>query len=277
SLCGRNMSSETWSTVGEQRLKNYALQPMAKERFVEMMTTDLPESPRYFSMDVEINRAGAPSRGEAALPPAFRPEEVAARAASDAQVLDVRPSAAFGAGHVPGSVNIGLGGQFASWAGTLLDARRPIVLVTEDEAQVQEAVLRLARVGLEQVVGYLGGGIAAWDAVGRPLARIPQMPVDELFSELREERPGPQVVDVRRSGEYSAGHVPGAVSIPLDRLEAESSRLDAARPTVVICAGGYRSSAGTALLRRAGFADLYNVVGGTSAWMAAGYPTDRAS
>ena len=277
SLCGRNMSSETWSTVGEQRLKNYALQPMPKERFVEMMTTDLPEAPRYFSMDVEINRSGAPSRGEAPLLAVLEPAALEARARAGAQVLDVRPYAAFGAGHVPGSVNIGLGGQFASWAGTLLDAARPIVLVTEDESQVQEAVLRLARVGLEQVVGYLGGGIAAWDAAGQPLARIPQMPVDELRAELHEERPGLQVVDVRRSGEYSAGHVPGAVSIPLERLEAESPRLDAGRPTVVICAGGFRSSAGTALLRRAGFADLYNVVGGTSAWVAAGYPTERAS
>jgi rhodanese-related sulfurtransferase/glyoxylase-like metal-dependent hydrolase (beta-lactamase superfamily II) len=277
SLCGRNMSNETWSTIGEQRLRNYALQPMPKERFVEMMTTDLPEAPRYFSMDVELNRAGAPSRAEAALPSALGTEDVAARVARGAQLLDVRTYAAFGAGHVPGSVNIGLGGQFASWAGTLLDAARETVLITDDEAQAQEAVTRLARVGLERVVGYLEGGIAAWDAAGKPIARIPQMPVDELMEELREERPGLQVLDVRRPGEYSAGHVPGAVSVPLDRLEAETPRLDTSRPTVVICAGGYRSSAGTALLRRAGFEDLYNVVGGTSAWVAAGYPTERPS
>ncbi len=277
SLCGRNMSNETWSTIGEQRLKNYALQPMPRDRFVDMMTADLPEAPRYFSMDVELNRAGVPRRDDATLPPALEPAALEARAAAGAQVLDVRTYAAFGAGHIPGSVNIGLGGQFASWAGTLLDAAREIVLVTDDEDQAREAVLRLARVGLEKVAGYLGGGIAAWDGARKPLARITQMPVDELLAELREKRPGLQVVDVRRLGEYSAGHVPGAVSIPLDRLQAESPRLDAGRPTVVICAGGYRSSAGTALLRRAGFGDLYNVVGGTGAWIAAGYPTERSA
>jgi len=127
------------------------------------------------------------------------------------------------------------------------------------------------------VVGYLAGGIAAWDKAGKPLDRIPQMPVDELMAELREKRPLLQVLDVRRPGEYTAGHVPGAMSIPLDRLEAAAAGLDARRPTVVICAGGYRSSAGTALLRRAGFEDLYNVVGGTSAWIAAGYPTERVA
>ena len=277
SLCGRNMSKDTWSTLGEQRRVNYALQPMPKERFVEMMTTDLPEVPRYFPMDVQINREGAPPLEAAPLPPGLAPEKLEARRDAGACVLDVRPYAAFGAGHVPGSLNIGLGGQFASWAGTLLDAGREIVLVTEDEAQVREAVTRLARVGLEKVIGYLAGGIANWDKAGKLLARIPQMPVDELMAELRERRPQLQILDVRRPAEYAAGHVPGAVNIPLDRLEAETLGLDGRRPTVVLCAGGYRSSAGTALLRRAGFDDLYNVVGGTSAWIAAGYPTERVA
>lgn len=274
SLCGRNMSKDTWSTLGEQRRANYALQPMPRERFVEMMTTDLPEVPRYFPMDVQINREGAPPLEAIPLPPGLAPAALEERRDAGARILDVRPYAAFGAGHVPGSVNIGLGGQFASWAGTLLDAGQELVLVTEDEAQVREAVTRLARVGLERVVGYLEGGIAAWDRAGKPLASVPQMPVDELRAELREGRPGLQVLDVRRPGEYSAGHVPGAVNVPLDRLEGAAGDLDTSRPTVVICAGGYRSSVGTALLRRAGFEDLYNVVGGTSAWIAAGYPTE---
>ncbi len=276
SLCGRNMSRDTWSTLGEQRRANYALQPMPRERFVEMMTTDLPEVPRYFPLDVQMNRAGAPPLEALALPPGLAPAAFEGRRDAGARVLDVRPYAAFGAGHVPGSVNIGLGGQFASWAGTLLDAGREIALVTEDEAQVREAVTRLARVGLENVIGYLDGGIAAWDRAGKRLACVAQMPVDELLAELREER-RLQVLDVRRPGEYAAGHVPGAVNVPLDRLEGALGDLDARRPTVVICAGGYRSSAGAALLRRAGFEDLYNVVGGTSAWIAAGYPTEGAA
>jgi rhodanese-related sulfurtransferase len=277
SLCGRNMSKETVSSIGEQRRTNYALQPMARERFVEMMTTDLPELPQYFSMDVALNREGARPLREVPMPPALSPEQVERRSREGAYLLDVRAYQAFGNGHLPGSINIGLGGQFASWAGTLLQAGRPIVLVSEDEAQVSEAVMRLARVGLESVAGYLAGGPEAWDRSGRALARVSQMPVDELRAQLAERRPGLQVVDVRRPGEYAAGHVPGAVNLPLDRLEHELSVLDASRPTVVICAGGYRSSAGTALLRRHGFADVTNVIGGTSAWVAAGYDTERAA
>lgn len=277
SLCGRNMSKETSSTIGEQRRTNYALQPMPKERFVQMLTTDLPEVPRYFAMDVALNRGGAPPLADLPLPAALAPEAVAGASGSGARLVDVRAYAAFGAGHVPGSLNIGLGGQFAAWAGTLLDPAHAIVVVTEDDGQAKEAATRLARVGLDRVAGYLAGGIAAWDGSGRPLGRVPQMPVDELRAQLAEKRPGLQVLDVRRAAEYAGGHVPGAVNIPLDRLEKEAGRLDAGRPTAVICAGGYRSSAGTSLLRRHGFSELYNVVGGTSAWTAAGYATERPS
>ena len=274
SLCGKNISRETSSTIGEQRRANYALQPMPKERFVRMLTADLPEVPRYFPMDVALNRAGAAPLSERPLPPALAPEAVRRLAGEGAQVLDVRPSADFGAGHVPGSVNIGLGGQFASWSGTLLDASRPVVVVADDEARVREAVTRLARVGLENVAGYLDGGVAAWDRAGLPVADVPQIAVGELKERLGKAD-GLQVVDVRRPGEYAAGHVPGAASRPLDRLESEVRSLDAARPTAVICAGGYRSSAATSLLRRHGFRDLLNVIGGTSAWVAAGYEVER--
>ncbi len=276
SLCGRNMSKETWSTIGEQRRANYALQPMGKTRFVEMMTSDLPEVPRYFSMDVQMNRQGAVPLEAIALPPALSADAFAAQAATEV-VLDVRPYAAFGAGHLPGSINIGLGGQFASWAGTLLDPGRDVLLVTAEAAEVREAVTRLARVGIEQVKGYLDGGVAAWDRAGRPVAQVAQMPVDVLRSELAEKGNRLQVVDVRRPAEYAAGHVPGALNLPLDRLAADASHLDRARETIVICAGGYRSSAGSALLRRAGFDEIVNVVGGTSAWIAAGYSTETAA
>lgn len=276
SLCGRNISKETSSTIGEQRRTNYALQPMPRERFVEMVTADLPEIPQYFARDVALNREGAPPLTDRPLPPALDPSEVEGRAAAGARILDVRPSAAFATSHLPGSVNIGLGGQFASWAGSLLPATAPLLLVAEDEAGAREAVTRLARVGLENVAGYLAGGIAAWHAAGLPLARLPQVSVDELLAQLAE-RPGTlQVVDVRRPGEYDAGHVPGAINLPLDRLETDLERLDASRPTAVVCAGGYRSSAGASLLERRGFRDLRDVIGGTSAWTAAGYPTEAA-
>jgi len=272
SLCGRNISKETSSTIGEQRRTNYALGPMPKAEFVKMMTVDLPEVPAYFPTDVQKNREGAPALGDRPRPPALGPAQVRALG-TGVVVLDVRPAAAFGTGHVPGSVNIGLGGQFASWAGTLLPADASLVIVAEDEQQVDEATLRLSRVGLEKVVGYLEGGVAAWDRAGLPLATVPQITVDELKA-LLQENDALQVVDVRRPPEYADGHVPRALLRPLDRLQRGLDGLDPARPTAVLCAGGYRSSAGTSLLQRHGFRDLRNVVGGTSAWTAAGYPTE---
>jgi len=275
SLCGRNISKETSSTIGEQRRTNYALRPMPRSDFVKMMTVDLPEVPAYFPVDVQKNREGAKALPPRPRPPALGPAEV--RALGDGvSLLDVRAAAAFGTGHLPGSLDIGLAGQFASWAGTLLPAERPIVVVAEDEAQVEEAALRLSRVGLDDVAGYLEGGVLAWDRAGLPLASVPQITVDELRALLRESG-GLQVVDVRRPSEFAAGHVARALSCPLDRLERELGALDPARPTAVMCAGGYRSSAGTSLLRRHGFRDLRNVVGGMSAWTAAGYPVEESA
>jgi glyoxylase-like metal-dependent hydrolase (beta-lactamase superfamily II) len=272
SLCGRNISTQTFSTIGEQRRSNYAVQPMPRETFIKMMTADLPELPPYFANDVEMNRAGAPPLADV-RPPALSPEAVRA-AAAGATLLDVRCSAAYGTGHLPGSLNLGLSGQFASWAGTLVPAAVPIVLVAEDEDEVREAAMRLARVGLESVAGHLAGGVAAWHHAGLPLVARPQITVDELAARRREVA-DLQVVDVRRKGEYAAGHVPGARHLPLDRLERDMGQLDPSRPTAAICAGGYRSSAATSLLERHGFADLVNVVGGTSAWLAAGHPVEK--
>jgi glyoxylase-like metal-dependent hydrolase (beta-lactamase superfamily II)/rhodanese-related sulfurtransferase len=273
SLCGRNISKETSSTIGEQRRTNYALQPMGRAQFVQVVTADLPETPRYFSMDVELNRQGAPPLAEQPLPAALSASRVAEAVAAGAVVLDVRGGAEFGAGHVPGAVNVALSGQFASWAGTLLDPARPLVIVAEGEERVREAVMRLARVGLERVAGFLEGGVAAWERAGRPVGRLPQIAVDELRARLAED-PRWQVLDVRRPGEYADGHVPRAVSSPLDGLERALPDIDRTRPTAVICAGGYRSSAAASLLLKHGFGELCNVVGGTSAWLAAGYEAE---
>jgi hydroxyacylglutathione hydrolase len=269
SLCGRNMSDENSSTIGAQRRTNYALQPMPKERFVQMMTSELPEVPRYFPLDVELNRSGAPALSGRALPRALAPLEVTEGVERGARLLDVRESMAFGAGHIPGSINVGLSGQFASWAGSLLGAEVPLVIIADSEAEVGEAQRRLARVGLEKVVGYLAGGIPAWD---RGLATLIQLSVGELKERLGSDPP--QVYDVRRASEYQAGHVPGARNLPLNRLELEIASLDSSRPTAVICAGGYRSSAAASLLARHGFLDLANVRGGTSGWLAAGYAVE---
>lgn len=265
SLCGRNISSETSSSIGQQRRFNYALQPMAREDFIRMMTTDLPEAPAYFSRDVRLNREGAGNLSELPAPPALEPSAVEDLQRSGAIVLDARAGANYGTGHIPGSLNIGLGGQFASWAGALISPEKKIVLVTEDDEQVAEARTRLARVGLENVVGYLDGGVLAWHDSGRPMAATEQISVDELSHRLAEGKAG-QVVDVRRPGEWQAGHIAQARHVPLNELPTRASDLPRDGAVTAICAGGYRSSIATSLLEQQGFGRVTNVVGGMAAW-----------
>jgi hydroxyacylglutathione hydrolase len=275
SMCGRNLSTETSSTIGEQRKLNYALQPMTKEQFIKLMTTDLAEPPAYFSRDAEINRTGAESLTGLSRAAELAAVEVRQLAAQGSLVLDVRDAAEFGAGHVPGALNIGLGGQFASWAGSLIPSASPIVIVAESNEKVEEAQLRLARVGLENVHGYLRGGIKAWEKVGLELDIVRQISVAEL-KELIETQPDLQVIDVRRPAEYDSGHAPRATSAPLAQLGDLLPRLNL-KPnaqTAVICAGGYRSSAGTSILQQLGFKHLLNVTGGTKAWIDAGYEVE---
>lgn len=283
SMCGRNMSAETSSTIGEQRRSNYALQPMSKDEFVRLMTVDLPEAPAYFPRDAEINRTGAKELSQLPELPALAPEQI--RGLMDSKqtngspniVLDVRTAAEFGAGHIPGSINIGLGGQFAIWAGTLIPIGAPIIIVSDSEAKAREAVTRLARVGHENVKGYLAGGVAAWGDAGFEVDTVEQISVSQLNEKINAET-RLQVIDVRRPPEYASGHVPQAITAPLQGLRDTIShlRLDPVRPTAVICAGGYRSSAATSILEQHGFTNLFNVTGGTSAWIAAGYTVDVA-
>jgi len=275
SLCGRNISSETRSTIGEQRKYNYALKPMPREEFISLMTTDLPEVPAYFPRDAEINRTGAALLNRLDGPPALSSEQVD-KLRDQALLLDVRHPAAFCAGHIKGSLNIGLGGKFASWAGSLIPSGRPIIIVAEDTAGIDEAVTRLARVGLDTVTGYLAGGIYEWDKAGLPLATIQQMPVDELHHRVVGGEPF-QLLDVRSPGEYKSGHAPGALAAPLGRLDEHARSLSHDLPIILICASGYRSSIATSLLEKQGFSNLFNVIGGTSAWTAAGYEVEEGA
>lgn len=273
SLCGRNMSNETSSTVGWQRRSNYALRPMEKEEFVKMMTSDLPEAPAYFSKDAEINRGGARPLAELPRPTALAPVEVNKLAGCGATILDIRANTEFGAGHVPGALNIGLGGPFDPWAGQLLKFDAPVVIVAEDESKVDEAVKGLARVGIENVKGYLAGGMDAWRRAGLGVGMIAQISVEDL-SGLLDSQKDLQVIDVRQPGEYRAGHVPSAVNAPLARVDERASEFDPNRRTAVICGGGFRSSAASSILERLGFKNLLNVLGGTGAWINAGYPVE---
>jgi hydroxyacylglutathione hydrolase len=275
SMCGRNISKETSSTIGQQRRFNHALAPMQRDEFVRLLTTDLPEAPAYFPKDAEINREGAPPLTDIRRPVALIAQQVAAYANLGYVVLDVRPASEFGAGHIPGALNIGLGGQFASWAGALVPLGAPVIIVSEEEEQVDEAVTRLARVGHDSARGYLRGGMRAWRESGFGLDEVAQISVAEL-RRMIEEQPDLQVLDVRRPAEFAAGHAPCAASTPLGlRLREEAAHLDPTRPLAVICAGGYRSSAATSMLKPLGFRRLYNVEGGTSAWLGAGYPVEK--
>ena len=267
SMCGRNISADRSSTIGRERASNYALRPMPRDQFVEMMTQDLPARPEYFLRDADVNRHGAPSLDS--LPPlaALPAAEVLRRQQAGVTVLDSRPATPYASGHVPGSVQIGLGGQFASWAGSLLGLDREIILVAEDDAAAQEARLRLARVGIEKVRGYLAEGIAGWARAGLPLAELEQIEVPDLRAEMASHQDG-YVVDVRRQGEWDAGHVEGAVLCPLDRLPGQIASLDRSRTVTVHCKSGYRSMIACSLLEGAGFQHVRNLLGGYDAWAA---------
>ena len=261
SACGRNISKETSSTIGLQRRMNYALRPMSREEFVAMLTTDMPEAPPYFPIDAELNRLGARPLSEVHAERLNAPD-AKRQMHLGATVLDVREAGDFGAQHIPGAINIGLSGQFASWAGTLLSPREPLIVSSEDEDDAGEAVMRLARVGFENVAGYVRLG--DWDS---NRSTIRQISVEEL------RRSGLPVLDVRRPAEYANAHVPGATHIPLSELPRRMAEVPPS-PLAVICGSGYRSSTATSLLARAGMQDLANVTGGTTAWIRAGYPTE---
>jgi rhodanese-related sulfurtransferase len=247
---------------------------MSKADFVHMMTVDLPEAPSYFPRDAEINRTGAAALEALPRPQELSPEEVYELSKKGHLLLDVRPSAAYGNAHIPGALNIALSGQFASWCGTLISMAKPIVLIADDPAAIDEAVTRLARVGIESVVGHLAGGMREWDLAGFDTKQICQMPVDELYHR-REDKEPLRIVDVRRPGEYANGHVPGAINLTLSNLEKELASLEPKDPTAVICASGYRSSAATSILERHGFTEVYNIVGGTNGWVSAGFPVEK--
>lgn len=274
SMCGRNMSKETSSTIGEQRKFNYALKPMSKEDFVTMMTADLPEAPVYFPRDAEINRSGARGLSELQPPAALTPQQALELRDEGHVLLDVRSAADFGVAHVPGSTNIGLGGQFAMWAGSLIPLNAAIVIIADTGAQIDESVVRLARVGIENVKGYLAGGVQSWREAGLPVDAIEQISVAQLQEQMASN--DLQIVDVRRPAEYVNGHVPHAFNAPLASLDKSLGPLPLEKDklTAVICAGGYRSSAAASLLQKQGFSNLLNVSGGTGAWINAGYPVE---
>ena len=273
SLCGRAMRAERSSTIGTERLTNYALQIRSREEFIAQLTANLPTRPDYFLEDAEINRSGAAALTELPPLPGLSPAEVQTLLQQNANVLDVRPGDVFAAGHVPGSINIALAGQFASWAGGILGIHSKPVLIADSEAQIEEARMRLARVGIEDLRGYLTGGVAAWQEAGLPMLKTAQISVRELSQKLREGSwRACDVLDVRREGEWQAGHIAEAQWRALDAFPHGLPVMDRARPVAVHCKSGYRSMIACGLLERAGHRNVINVVGGFDAWHAANLP-----
>lgn len=267
SLCGRQLSPESWSTLGRQKQTNYALRASSREDFVQLLTAEMPPRPEYFARDVDLNRRGAAALGELRELEALSPVQVRERQQTGALVVDTRPPIEFAAAHVPGAIHIGLSGQYASWAARILGLDRELILCCEDAAHLEESRLRLARVGVENVRGYLRDGIAGWARDGARLEYIPQVSAAEVLELQRRERVC--VLDVRETSEYESGHIPGAISIPLGELERRAGEVPRDQLLVVHCKGGYRGSIASSLLRRSGVVDLANLTGGYDAWKAA--------
>jgi glyoxylase-like metal-dependent hydrolase (beta-lactamase superfamily II)/rhodanese-related sulfurtransferase len=265
SLCGRSISSESWSTIGRERLMNAALRPMSRDAFVAEITRDVPETPVYFLHSRDTNKAGPAILAERPLPPALTPEEFDERARNGAVIVDTRPAAAYGTAHAPGALHVSLDGQYASWVGTLLEPRQEILIVAEVE-RAEEAVMRLARVGYENIGGILAGGMDRWEREGRPVRAVAQEPVESAASS------GRRILDVRRAPEWQAFHLEGATHIPLAQLERRLAELDRAADWLVVCASGFRSSIATSVLERAKFERVANAVGGMEAYRRAGLP-----
>lgn len=272
SLCGRQMSAESSSTIGKQRQSNYALLARSSEEFVHLLTDNLPAAPEYFAQEVDLNRRGAAPLAQLPELAPLTAAEVLRLQDEGAVVVDTRPTMQFAAAHVPGSVHIALTGQYASWAARILGLSTPLILVGEDPEHVRESQMRLARVGMESVAGYLADGVVGWIKSGHQLDYIPQIAVQD-FVELRSQEPDRiAVLDVRELGELTSGMLAESQWIPLGKLKSRTAELDREKLLVVHCKGGYRSSIATSLLRRAGFRDIANLIGGFDAWKAAGLP-----
>jgi len=270
SLCGKALSADMCSPLGVQRRTNYALAPMSKAEFVRLVTADQPAAPAYFGYDADLNRRVRPTLGAVTSLPELSLDETLARARAGAVLLDVRPAAEFGGGHLAGSVNVGLEGRFAQWAGSSIDPRAPVVLVTP-AGRADEAALRLARVGFDRVVGRLCDLEAALRARPDLVRRIAKTSAVDL---VRREAAGtaPVVIDVRAASEWTAGHVEGSLNLPLTGLLARLRDVPRDREVLVHCQSGYRSSLATSLLAREGFTNVTDLVGGWAAYDAARAP-----
>ena len=267
SSCGKNLGTESFSTIGVQKASNYALQAESREAFIKAVTDGLNAPPAYFPINASINKEGYTSL-DSILANALQPlsvKDFKEKIAENAIVLDTRHPDRFMQGFVPSSINIGLNGRFAEWAGTLLPFTQPIVLVTEEGSE-KESIVRLTRVGIEKIEGFLSGGFAAWQDAGENIDMIIDVEADELAMDLPFDE-NLVIVDVRRETEYANEHVKEAINIPLDQLTDPGSmaNLDDHHNIYIHCASGYRSVIAASMIKRQGIHNIRNVVGGIEA------------
>ena len=274
SMCGKNLSKETVSTIGEQKAFNYALQPMSFDDFKRLVTSDQPEAPDYFVYDAIKNRQERADL-EATLRVSLNPlgiDEVMRLKSQGAEVVDVREAADFEGAHLAGSINIGLKGKYATWCGSILSHEHPIVVVA-DPGSEEEAVMRLGRIGFDNVAGYLRDGMAAVESRPELIRVISRITAPALAGQLTES-PKPFILDVRSEKEWQSGHLACSHNIPLTHLRERMTEVPLDRPVVVHCEGGYRSAIGASLLAEAGRTNVHDLVGGIKAWIALKQPTE---
>ena len=277
SMCGKSLSQEKVSTIGEQKQFNYALQPMSLDDFKRLVTMDQPEAPDYFVYDAIKNRQERPDL-DTTLRDSLRPldlAEVLQLRESGAQLVDVRDAADFEGAYLAGSVNIGLQGKYATWCGTVLSHERPIVVIAEPGSE-EEAVIRLGRIGFDNVTGYLRDGLRALESHPEQLRGIPRITAPALAAQLPTPD-APLVLDVRAEKEREGGFIAGSMNIPLPQLRERLSEVPGDRPVAVHCEGGYRSAIACSLLAQAGRDNVLDVVGGIKAWIASNLPTETAA
>lgn len=276
SLCGKGLSKETVSTIGEQKKFNYALQPMGLAEFKAMVTADQPAAPEYFVYDAIKNRQERADL-EATMQKSLRGlsvDEVLAMQLKGAQVIDVREAPDYEGAHLVGSLNVGLKGKYATWCGTILSHDEPLIVVAE-EGEEEEAVMRLGRIGFDNVAGYLKDGMAALNDRPELVHKIDRVTAPALHEMLNHSNP-PMVLDVRAEKEWLGGHIQGSINIPLPQLAARLDEVPANAPVVVHCEGGYRSAIACSILAQAGRKNMSDMVGGIKAWVASKLPTTAA-
>jgi hydroxyacylglutathione hydrolase len=276
SLCGRAISKETVSTIGDQRRLNYALQPMSKKAFIELVTADQPEAPPYFVYDAVLNSKERSTLDES-LERNLKPlalDAVLALQKQGAQILDTRDADEFGAAHLAGSINIGPGGQYATWAGTMLNHEHPIVIITAPGRENESAV-RLGRIGFDNVAGYLQNGLQSLESQPDLVVFIERLS-PQFAAELFASNQPPLAIDVRAPREREQKHIDGSLSMPLNHLARDLKALPKDRALLIYCAGGYRSSIAASVLKASGFDSVCEIAGGLAAWESANLPVQSA-